>query len=292
MVLPHTPCQPPRFSRSDALADPDPHAARRHADPRRHACVPEIAQALYRESAKPENFGDKWLGRAFYIAAHRHQQDFLAAHKADKAAVPFSALPVPLRIGNLKPDWRCPPRRTPPTGRTCSCQAPGKRADYRLRRRRVVHANVRIEGDRRDDAVDRSRAEQRRGLGERLVAGVRPRRRVRGPGGGRGGGGRFAIPDGTLRPGANTIAVRIQNGRGRGFTDAGSDVRRRARARQPPLCQAPGHRVERQTNAGAMSASPASSPRTLRSRPRAVSRRPARSPISRRRRTSSSASRL
>ena len=92
-----------------ALADPDPHTrlaiALVVAD---LPSSPEIAQALYRESAKPENFGDKWLGRAFYIAATRHQGEFLAAYKSDTAAVPFAALPVPLRMGNLKPDWRVP----------------------------------------------------------------------------------------------------------------------------------------------------------------------------------------
>jgi putative membrane-bound dehydrogenase-like protein len=70
---------------------------------------PEIAQALYKASQLPENYGDTWLARAIYIAASRHQQEFLAAYKADRNALPFSGLSVPLRLGNLTPDWRMPP---------------------------------------------------------------------------------------------------------------------------------------------------------------------------------------
>ena len=70
--------------------------------------APEIGTTLYRESQKPENFGDKWLSRAFFIAANRHKTAFTAAYKADKAALPFDALPVALRLGALKPDWRTP----------------------------------------------------------------------------------------------------------------------------------------------------------------------------------------
>ena len=69
---------------------------------------PEIAQAVYRESQKPENFGDKWLSRAFFIAASRHQQSFLTTYRADPGKLSFEALPVFLRLGNLKPDWRVP----------------------------------------------------------------------------------------------------------------------------------------------------------------------------------------
>src|SRR5260221_11722940 len=69
---------------------------------------PQIGQALYKESQKPENFNDPWLSRAMYIAALRHQEAFLGAYKADSRALPFSALPVPLRIGRATPDRRRP----------------------------------------------------------------------------------------------------------------------------------------------------------------------------------------
>ena len=68
----------------------------------------EVGTALYRESQKQENFSDKWLSRAFYLAANKHKTSFTTAYKADKAALPFDSLPVALRLGALKPDWRVP----------------------------------------------------------------------------------------------------------------------------------------------------------------------------------------
>src|SRR5262249_22393970 len=68
----------------------------------------EIGRALYAESQKPENFGDKWLSRAFYIASTHHKDSFLTAYRADPGAMKPADLPVPLRIGTLKPDWRTP----------------------------------------------------------------------------------------------------------------------------------------------------------------------------------------
>src|SRR5439155_20585403 len=52
-----------------------------------------------------------WLSRALYIAATRHQEYFLPAYKADPAALPFTALSVPLRMGSGTPDWRVPPAK-------------------------------------------------------------------------------------------------------------------------------------------------------------------------------------
>ena len=34
---------------------------------------------------------------------------FLPLYKADRAATPMTALPLSLRLGGLKPDWRTPP---------------------------------------------------------------------------------------------------------------------------------------------------------------------------------------
>ena len=69
---------------------------------------PEIAQTLLRESQKPENFNDAWLSRGLYVAATKHQTNFLAAYNADPNKVPFRSLPVPLRMGAAAPDWRVP----------------------------------------------------------------------------------------------------------------------------------------------------------------------------------------
>ena len=50
-----------------------------------------------------------WLGRALYIAATRHQQEFLDAVQAPTATrCRSAALSVPLRMGTLTPDWRMP----------------------------------------------------------------------------------------------------------------------------------------------------------------------------------------
>ena len=50
----------------------------------------------------------EWLSRAFYIAGNRHQKSFTTAYHADPAALPFTALPISVRIGSVKPDWRSP----------------------------------------------------------------------------------------------------------------------------------------------------------------------------------------
>ncbi|MDQ3346328.1 MAG: hypothetical protein M3545_00005, partial [Acidobacteriota bacterium] len=69
----------------------------------------EIGRALYAESQVSPNFSDKWLSRALYIAAMRHQAGFTAAYHADRNRLPYTALPVALRLGSIKPDWRTPP---------------------------------------------------------------------------------------------------------------------------------------------------------------------------------------
>ncbi len=109
MVLPKTAAAAGALLAANALQDPDLHT-------RLAATLviaempesPEIAPALYRESQKPENYSDKWLSRAIYIAAIRHQKAFTTAYKADKSALPFDSLPIALRLGALKPDWRLP----------------------------------------------------------------------------------------------------------------------------------------------------------------------------------------
>ena len=68
----------------------------------------DIAKALYAASLDPVNFGDRWLSRALYVAAHRHRERFLTEYRADPNAVPTTALPFALRLGNNRPDWRTP----------------------------------------------------------------------------------------------------------------------------------------------------------------------------------------
>lgn len=67
-----------------------------------------VAKALYAASLEPDNFGDRWLSRALYLAAYRHRTHLLTEYRADRNAVPVTALPLPLRLGNNRPDWRMP----------------------------------------------------------------------------------------------------------------------------------------------------------------------------------------
>ena len=255
MVLPRDAASSAALLAAGALADRDPHTrlaiALVIAD---MPSSPEIAQALYRESARPENFGDKWLGRAFYIAATRHREGVLAAYKADSAAVPFAALPVPLRLGNLKPDWRMPP----------AAEIAADWKDMRLPGAWETRGLPDFDGvvwfTRTIDWAGGTAAAplsfgQLRNNAEVWVNGLSvpftPPAQGATP-----GGGRYAIPAGTLRDGPNTITVRIQNGRGEGgFIGTPEQM----------FIEGPGHvslaggwkyRVERQTNAGALYANP------------------------------------
>ena len=270
MVLPKDPASTAAILAAGALADPDPHTrlaiALAAAD---LPSSPALAQALYRESAKPENFNDKWLGRAFYIAATRHQADFVAAYKSDAAAVPFAALPVPLRMGNLKPDWR-----TPAAAEIAAdwkdMQLPGAWETRGLPDfDGVVWFTRTIDWKGGADAATLSFGQVRNNA-EVWVNGQSvafpPPAPGAAPGGGRGGGGRYVIPAGTLRQGANTITVRIQNNRGEGgFTGTpdlmfvegppSSDLGGAARS-ATSLAGPWKYRVERQTNAGALYARP------------------------------------
>ena len=88
MVLPQTPEAASAIVAAGLLADPDLHT--------RLAAVlaiaempsaPDVARALYAESKKPENFNDRWLSRALYIAATRHRDTFLTQYKGDPNAL-------------------------------------------------------------------------------------------------------------------------------------------------------------------------------------------------------------
>ena len=262
MVLPHDAVSAGAMLNAGALADPDPHT--RLAVTLAIADMPtssEIAQALYRESAKPENFGDKWLSRAFYIAANRHQQDFLAAYKADKAALPFTALPVPLRIGNMKPDWRMP-AAADVAADWKDMQLPGNWESRGLPdfdgvvwfTRTIDSTFDSAEGSFLSLGPLRNNAEV---WVNGLSVAFAPAAPGTAPGGGRGGGGRYALPPGALRQGQNTIAVRIQNNRGDGgFVGTPDLMHLQVGEKRLPLTGAWKYRVERQTNAGAMYGKP------------------------------------
>ena len=86
MVLPHAADAAQAILAAGLLHDPDLHT--RLAATLAIADMPtsaEIGQALYAESPKPDNYADKWLSRAFYIAGSRHQKSFTAAYHADRS---------------------------------------------------------------------------------------------------------------------------------------------------------------------------------------------------------------
>ena len=138
----------------------------------------------------------------------RHKAAFLAEYKADANAVPTGSLPIALRIGATKPDWRTPDKasRCRRTGRTCRCPATGSRAASRT--------STAWCGSRGPIEAPQGAGEATLSLGrisntaEVWVNGLSvtqnaTRRRLRrraAPGGGRGGGGRGAAPAAAAPP--------------------------------------------------------------------------------------------
>ena len=223
---------------------------------------PELGTALYAESRKPENFGDRWLSRAFYIGATRHKAAFLTPYRSDPGKLPIAELPVPLRLGATKPDWR----------------TPGVDDVKSAWKDMEVPGNWEARGLPDFDGVvwftrtiDLPKGAQASGITFGRVSNVSevwinglsvsPQ-----PGGGRGaatGGGRgfmpptYEIPAGTLRPGPNTITVRIQNNRNDGgFLGTPDSMYVQAGNERIPLAGTWKYRVERQTNAGALYSRP------------------------------------
>jgi azurin len=264
MVLPKDAASAAAILSSGALADPDPHT--RLAIALVAADLPssaELGQALYRESAKPENFGDKWLGRAFYIASTRHQDPFLAMYKADTAAVPFAALPVPLRLGNLKPDWRLPPAPEVAADWT-DIQVPGAWETRGLPDFDGVVWFTRTIDWKGGAAAATLSFGQVRNTAEVWVNG-QSAAFTPPPQGNAAAGARYSIPAGTLKAGSNTITVRIQNGRGTGgflgtpdqmFIEGAAPGERDTTRFEARLAGGWKYRVERQTNAGALYTKP------------------------------------
>ena len=239
---------------------------------------PEIGQALYAESLKPDGFGDKWLSRALYIAASRHQKTFIAAYRADPAAMPFSGLPVSVRIGAVKPDWRTPANQEL-ASEWADMQVPGNWESRGLPDFDGVVWFTRTLDSSAGDLTATLSLGPLRNTGEVWVNGqsltpapfvppaaapAAPASGARGgapvapAGGGRGGASAtYALPAGVLQAGRNTITVRIQNGRNEGgFVGAPEMMYLEAGTSRTPLAGTWKYRVERQTNAGALYTKP------------------------------------
>ena len=212
---------------------------------------PAIGKALYTASLDAANYGDMWLGRALHIAAYRHRDGFLTEYRADPRALPSSALPVALRMGNTRPDWRTPEASTLAADWK-EMEVPG---DWESRGlpdfdgvvwfTRTVESSAgppagsltfgRI-GNVADVWIN----------GKALPAPPAPQAGRRAP-------TVYALPDGVLRPGANTVTVRIQNyRRDGGFLGTPDAMYVQQGERRIPLAGIWRYRVERQTNAAAL----------------------------------------
>jgi uncharacterized protein len=219
----------------------------------------DVAQALYRECQKPENFGDKWLSRAFYIAANRHQTLFTAAYKADKGALPFEALPVALRLGALKPDWRSPNAKEI-AAEWKDMQVPGNWETRGLPDfDGVVWFTRTIDLPAAAGEASLSLGTVRNSA-EVWVNGlaVTPSGAGRGAGAGRGNApAPLPLTAGTLKPGPNQITVRIQNARNEGgFIGQPEHMFVQAGEAKTAIAGPWKYRIERQTNVGTLYAKP------------------------------------
>lgn len=268
MVLPHTVEASRAIISAGLLHDPDLHT--RLAAVLALADMPtsnEAGQALYSETQKGDNYSDKWLSRAFYIAASRHQKSFTAAYHADSAAVPYTALPIAVRLGSTKPDWRMPTAQDLSSDWS-DMQVPGNWESRGLPDFDGVVWFTRS-FDWNGPPAGTLSLGQLRNTGEVWINGqsLTPAPFV--PGAGRGGAappagtGRgnalptYTIPDGVVRPGRNTITVRIQNGRNEGgFIGTPDAMYVEANGTRVPLAGTWKYRVERQTNAGALYTKP------------------------------------
>ena len=237
---------------------------------------PEIGKMLYAASAHTENYGDRWLSRALFVAAARHRAGFLAEYKADPKAIPGTALPVSLRMGLTKPDWRNPDKAAL-TADWKDMEAPGNWESRGLPDfDGVVWFTKSV--DVPAAAAGTLSLGRISNVGEVWVNGISVAPLVAPPapaGGGAGGQGRgrgaaapagggrgnvppsYELPAGTLRAGANTVTVRITNNRNDGgFLGTPDSMFVQAGEARTPLSGAWKYRVERQTNAGALYSRP------------------------------------
>jgi azurin len=268
MVLPPAAASSQPLLASGLLQDPDLHT--------RLAAIlavadlptsPEIGQALYAASQGTENFGDRWLSRALYIAANRHQKTFTSAYRADPNRMPYTGLPVSLRLGTMRPDWRAPADAELST-EWKNMEVPGNWESRGLPDFDGVVWFTRTLDWTETAAPSTLSIGPVRNSGEVWVNGLllTPTPFAPAAPGGRGPGATaaqppaargpasatFAVPPGTLRAGKNTITVRIQNARNDGgFIGTPEAMYVQAGETRTPLAGTWKYRVERQTNAGA-----------------------------------------
>jgi azurin len=268
MVLPRTAEAASAMLAAATLDDPDLHT--RLAATLVLSEMPSsaaVAQAILKASRQPDNYGDPWLGRALYIAANRHQAEFLAAYTAAPNPMPFAELSVPLRLGTLKPDWRAPAAADLASWKDMTL--PGA-----WETRGLPNFDGAVWFTRTVDLpAGQPPAELSLGAvrnnAEVWINGVSLTPQTAG---GRGQGGaplpglpvaptataRFAtisypVPANTMRTGANVITVRVDNSRGDGgFVGQPADMYLQAGQTRTPLAGTWKYRVERSANIGAI----------------------------------------
>jgi plastocyanin len=223
--------------------------------------APALGAALYAASQVPDNFKDRWLSRALFIAATRHRDSLLTVYNADPAKLPVNDLPLPLRIGALKPDWRVPAAAE--AGAWQEMQLPGSWESRGLPDFDGVvwfSRTFNWSGGPDEATISLGRISN---TAEVWVNGLS----VAPPGapGGRGGGGggrggpppAYMVPAGTLKTGVNTLTVRVTNGRNDGgFLGQPDSMHADAAGQQVPLAGTWKYRVERQTNAAGLYSKP------------------------------------
>ncbi len=265
MVLPRTEGAAAAILAAGLLKDPDLHtrlaAVLAIAD---MPASPAVGAALYAASQAAPNYSDKWLSRAFYVAATRHEKSFTAAYHADRNALPYSGLPVALRLGAIKPDWRSPAAADIASDWK-DMAVPGNWESRGLPDfDGVVWFSRSVELPSARDAATLTLGVVRNNA-EVWVNGIAvtaapfvPPANPQAAGAAR---GNFApvyeLPAGTLHDGANTVTVRIQNSRNEGgFVGEPDAIYLESGGRKTPLAGTWKYRIERQTNAGALYARP------------------------------------
>ena len=208
---------------------------------------PAIAKALYAASLEAENTKDRWLSRALYVAAARHKEGFLTEYRADSKAVPASALPLALRLGNSRPDWRTP-EASSMAANWKDMEVPGAWETKGLPDFDGVVWFTRTIDLPAAGALSLSfgRIAQAAEIwvnGQSVPAPPRDATPANAT-------PVFAVPEGALKPGANTITLRIQNYRGNGgFISTPDLLFAEAGGQKQSLAGPWKYRVERQTNA-------------------------------------------
>ncbi|MGH9307939.1 MAG: plastocyanin/azurin family copper-binding protein, partial [Vicinamibacterales bacterium] len=221
---------------------------------------PEVGRLLYKASFDNDNYSDRWLSRALFIAATRHTDSFLTEYKGDPKAIPTSTLPIALRIGTTKPDWRSPDKAAL-SNDWKRMEVPGNWEDRGLPEFDGVVWFTRTVDVPQAAAESTLSLGRIANIGEVWVNGMAAT--LAAPGGGRGrggaGGGRgntppvYELAAGVLKPGANTVTVRITNNRNDGgFLGAPDSMYLQNGETRIPLAGNWQYRVERQTNAGAL----------------------------------------